>query len=471
MYEQITFSFTPLSHSILKMYSFDSYRDSFQEQYQALLDKLVFPEISTTTYCIATLVICLPPIIALIIYEREQARLLAEQPTGCRKLGMNIETNLANEYEQKFSEGRPPSTEETSAEWWRLKSLWIYPIKSCRGVELNRGTICATGMHYDRQFAFAQLRSPFPVALQTSEKEKTDHRWEVITQKNFPRLANIRTEMWVPDQSVKSYTPHAEDVESGGVIVISFPWQKSDWRGTVAKWGAAVKGTVPEKQFRVPFNPTPAQVEKIGYSHEKLSIWNDTITALNMEIEIPEELRYYLGISNKLGLFRTDTTKPINTTPENLNGGDSMSTRIVGFQDAYPVHLVNLATIRDIESKMVKTASTPRLSAASFRANLIITGPEPYHENCWRRIKIGFYEYDAINRTSRIKPIEDSKDTQKRSDDTWNRVINEYRTEEKGPGLDVVDLGIQMAPLSGDSALRVGDEITILEVDAQSSFD
>ena len=73
--------------------------------------------------------------------------------------------------------------------------------------------------------------------------------------------------------------------------------------GTV---GAAIKGTVPEKHFRIPFDPTPAQIEKAGYTYADMTIWKDTVRALNMELEVPEELRYYLGISNKLGLFRID---------------------------------------------------------------------------------------------------------------------------------------------------------------------
>ncbi|RKF60945.1 putative mosc domain-containing protein [Erysiphe neolycopersici] len=448
-----------------------TYRQLYDETYQRLENFFTLPEISTTTYCIIILAICLPPIIAIIIYEKEQARLLAEQPQGCRKMGMKIETNLSNEFDPRFSEGRPPSVEETSAEWWRIKSMWIYPIKSCRGVELNRGTIWAKGMHYDRQFAFAQLKSPFPVKAQSPEKEKADHKWEIITQKQYPRLADVRTQMWIPDQSVDSYSPHCEDVESEGVIIISFPWQKPGWRGTLARWGAAVKGTVPEMQFRVPFNPTTVQVQRAGYTREKMSLWNDTIDALNMEIEIPEQLRYYLGISNKLGLFRTDMSESSVAPREIAQREENEKPPIVGFQDAYPVHLVNLATIRDIESRMVKTQNTPRLSAAKFRANIIITGPEAYHERSWRRVKIGFYEYDIIDRQSRFKDNELKEKSHKQYDDKWNRIIHDYRTEEEGPGLCVDSLGVQMIPLSKETALRVGDEITLLEVDASCPVD
>jgi len=94
------------------------YRDVVERYCHIYWEQLLMaiPVISTTTYCLTILCICIPPIIALIFYEREQARLRAEQPRGCRKLGLKIESNLLNEYDRKFSEGRPPSTEETSAE-------------------------------------------------------------------------------------------------------------------------------------------------------------------------------------------------------------------------------------------------------------------------------------------------------------------------------------------------------------------
>lgn len=115
---------------------------------------------------------------------------------------------------------------------------------------------------------------------------------------------------------------------------MSFPYQEAGWRGVVAKWGAAVKGTIPEKQFRVPFNPSQVQIEKAGYSYEKMTIWKETINALNLEIEIPEELRYYLGISNKLGLFRIDNSK-LREVARNAPKKEELGYQpVVGFQDA-----------------------------------------------------------------------------------------------------------------------------------------
>jgi hypothetical protein len=319
------------------------------EQHYAIYSKQLFDYLSsipTTTYILTVLAICIPPIIALTVYELGEAKLRAEQPKGCRKLGLKIDSNLSNEFDAKFSEGRPPSTEETSAEWWRLKSMWIYPVKSCRGVELNRGTVVASGLEYDRQFTFAQLSR---ATTNSQDTEKPAHEWQFITQRQFPALARVRTEVWVPDQAVQTYTPHGEDVESGGVIILSFPYQEPGWRGTVARWGAAIKGTVPEKHFRVPFDPSPAQIEKAGYTFENIKIWKDTVRALNMEVDIPEELRSYLGISHKLGLFRVDNTR-LREVHRNAPKKEDLGYQpVTGFQDA--VSLSAPIQVRDIATK------------------------------------------------------------------------------------------------------------------------
>jgi hypothetical protein len=86
----------------------EQYRELLEDYYDIYYEELLerVPVISTQTYVLTILAICIPPIIALIFYEREQARLLAEQPKGCRKLGLKIESNLLNEFDKKFSEVR-----------------------------------------------------------------------------------------------------------------------------------------------------------------------------------------------------------------------------------------------------------------------------------------------------------------------------------------------------------------------------
>jgi uncharacterized protein YcbX len=126
--------------------------------------------------------------------------------------------------------------------------------------------------------------------------------------------------------------------------------------------------------------------------------------------------------------------------------------------------MVNLASIRDIESKMPKVKGAPRLSAARFRANLIITGPEAYHEDSWRRIKIGYYEYDVSCRTARCKMPNVDQVTGDRHPSEPDHTLRTFRAVDPGTGPNVGCLGMQMVPLAKESALRVGDEITVLYV-------
>lgn len=339
--------------------------DCFEQYIERLLARI--QQVSTSIFALIVLTICVPPIIALIFAELEAARVRSEQPKGCRKLGLKIESNLSNEFDKKFSLGRPPSTEQTSAEWWRVKSLWIYPVKSCKGVELNRSTVLATGMEYDRQFTFTQLKSTFPVGESTPEKKKAAHKWEFITQRQYPLLARVRTEIWVPDQSVDGYSPQTDDVESCGVIVLSFPYQSAGWRGKLAQWGAVIKGSVPENHFRIPFNPTPAQIEKAGYTYEDMTIWKDRVRALNMELEVPEELRYYLGISNKLGLFRIDNEalrEVHRCAPKKEELGWQP---VIGFQDA--VSCYNFFAIDHWLTTIVSSSPSQSCQCKRYRAS------------------------------------------------------------------------------------------------------
>lgn len=55
------------------------------------------------------------------------------KPAG-KKLGIE-KSNLADEFEY------PANGDDD----WKIKSLWIYPVKSCRGVELDQANVVPTG--------------------------------------------------------------------------------------------------------------------------------------------------------------------------------------------------------------------------------------------------------------------------------------------------------------------------------------
>lgn len=53
---------------------------------------------------------------------------------GGQQLGIE-KSNLADEFEY------PTGGDED----WKVKSLWVFPVKSCRGVELDEANVVPTG--------------------------------------------------------------------------------------------------------------------------------------------------------------------------------------------------------------------------------------------------------------------------------------------------------------------------------------
>lgn len=230
---------------------------------------------------------------------------------------------------------RPAAAAVTPGASAKLQALTIYPVKSCRGIELTRSRVLPTGLEFDRLYTFAQLKSPFPVSSTANAAEKEDgHVWEFITQRQFARLANVKVDLYVP----RGENGSRADKDTGSWIVMRFPWRDLGIRGVLQTIAAKlVRGwyAEAEREFLLPVEfPTKAEIEQRGYEFEKVKIWKDVVTALNVGVDVPEELRSYLGVSNKLGLFRIDPLalrQVFRCAPRKEEIGYQPT---VGFQDA-----------------------------------------------------------------------------------------------------------------------------------------
>lgn len=188
----------------------------------------------------------------------------------------------------------------------KVQALVVYPIKSCKGVEVSKARVLPQGLEFDRLFTFAQLKSRFPVPVD-ADPEEEKHSWTFITQRQFARLATVTVELWLPDE-MKLRKQSMKTNEA--FLILRFPWKGRGWKGVVDTVAAKLaKGlrSVPEIEIMLPVDYPRAELVKARrYTFDDVTIWKDTVTALNMSNEIPEELRLYLGVSNKLGLFRID---------------------------------------------------------------------------------------------------------------------------------------------------------------------
>lgn len=236
----------------------------------------------------------------------------------------------------------------------KIKSLFVYPVKSCRGIEVTRAKVIPTGLEFDRLFSFAQLKSPFPVSASSaaaagdSEGESEDgvlvaagkHRWDFITQRQFPLLATVQVEVWQPDlDKLKGLDDKNAQANSETFLILRFPWHETGlfglWELFAAKclrgWRAVV-----EKEILLPVHfPPPDEIAAKGYRpDETISVWGDDVAALDMSVELPKELALYLGVSNKLGLFRANPDTPREVHQSAPKKEEAGYQPIIGFQDS-----------------------------------------------------------------------------------------------------------------------------------------
>lgn len=252
------------------------------------------------------------------------------------RLGLSrAESNLKDQYSPRHK-GDASASEASRA---RLQALEIFPVKSCRGIEVSRSRVLPTGLEFDRLYTFAQLKSPFPLSVNATEEEKQKgHTWEFITQRQFALLAMVKVDVWVPNPARKQAAGGYEGTPGEAWIMLRFPWKELGLRGVLQTAAAKLSrgwNAVPETEILLPVAfPSDAEIKQRGYEFENVKIWKDVVKALNLKSELPKELAQFLGVSNQLGLFRINPEvlrEVYRCAPTKEAAGYQP---IVGFQDA-----------------------------------------------------------------------------------------------------------------------------------------
>ena len=64
----------------------------------------------------------------------------------------------------------------------QVSQLWIYPLKSARGIRVNSARLCLTGFEYDRSFMLVEEKP--------SKEDSSRSRWQVMTYSSSLKLSN-----------------------------------------------------------------------------------------------------------------------------------------------------------------------------------------------------------------------------------------------------------------------------------------
>lgn len=379
-------------------------------------------------------------------------------PVGLQKADALVQTHTKagvdgskSNLKKQFSAEHSPQANEPP----KVQSLVIYPVKSCKGIELTRSKVLPSGLQFDRLFTFAQLKSPFPVAVNSTDDEKSQHKWEFITQRQFARLANVTVDLWLPDE-MKLRKQSMKSKEA--FLVIRFPWKEDGWRGLYSTITAKLqrgRAAEPEIEILLPVDfPSEAEIKENGYTFENVKIWKETVNALNMERELPSELQRYLGVSNKLGIFRIDPDQLREVYRCAPTKDEAGYQPVTGFQDAYPLHLMTLNSIQKFSEEVPKDDDLKELDVLRFRPNIILSGAEAYDEETWKQVRFkpgssGLYNDASFHvscRTVRCKMPNVDPDTGIRHPSEPDKSLRAKRAVDEGAPLNGC-LGMQLTPL------------------------
>ncbi|KAL8671427.1 MAG: hypothetical protein Q9168_004079 [Polycauliona sp. 1 TL-2023] len=393
-------------------------------------------------------------------------------PRACKKYGSDPQPAVPRPEDQQH-----PSRNNQGPIVGCVESLYVHPIKSCRAVRVEEAVVFGTGLKYDRNFTFAEFNAPDGKSKSTG--------WKFITQRRYPKLANIRLEIWVPHCDAPHYSSNEANVQSGGVLRVRYPDLRKSAKDLAFK------------TVDIPYDPTEKQIAKMGYTMEELTVWKDRPNALLMattKASSPkwiqamlnyigvfatmnaispnwiQEIRSYIGVSKPLALFRVATgheRQVFRNAPSKEQLGYQSS---VGFVDAYPLHILGLSSVADLDRRLADQVPDllegQQSSAPRFRANIYCEGPEAYAEDSWKRIRIGESIYYVACRTTRCELPNTDQWTGETHGHQPSKLIRGYRNIDEGAGPSKACMGMQMVPAAEQGLIKIGDEIEVLEIGA-----
>lgn len=412
-------------------------------------------EVSIARLLLILYPLCLIPVALGLYFQRQRRTSKSRSPEGCTRLGIRHQSNLADEYDdEKYAKEVSSDQRKSQGSDWKVKAIFIYPIKSCAPVELEAVDLDASGLRFDREFAFAEIEQP-PSPAGDPEKPPI-WTFRTLRRPGFEKLALVRPEIWLPESRTSDQS-HCESADSEGVLVVKYPNSPSGPLAGLDRLFISLGLLPKERSFQVPLVPP----KNHNYPIEDVVIWKDTPKWLNYGIHVPQDFKKYVGAKKDLSLFRVDPDNERNVfrcAPRKEKLGFQP---LVGFADGYPIHLLNLASVRDLAAKVKK--DIPKFSSRRFRANLLITGPPAYDEDDWKRARIGEHVMYCACHTVRCRLPNVDPETAIRHPHQPDKMLKSFRCIDDGDPNNAC-LGLQLVPGKEEGIhLRVGDRIEILE--------
>ncbi|GAB7349983.1 hypothetical protein MBLNU459_g0669t1 [Dothideomycetes sp. NU459] len=300
-------------------------------------------------------------------------------------------------------------------------SLRIYPIKSCRGIEVTESRLKKTGLDLDRNWMFVDAKTR-----------------EFLTIRSDPSMTLIDTGLSRPN-------------------VANAKWDQLH---------VSINGT--EDHISIPCYPTKEWLEE-NTKLTTVEIWGAKTDAWEYGADINAMFSRYF--SKEVALVFKGPQPRISGG----NGDPSLYGKEVPhhFADVMSLQVASEASLRDLNERLRENGQD-ELTIERFRPNIVIKGGEPWEEDRWKRIRINTIDHnremlwrvelDVLARCARCQvPNVNPETAEKHAHEPWDTLMKFRRVDQGGVAKYKPCFGMLCLPRS-ESDIKVGSTVEVLEV-------
>ena len=293
-----------------------------------------------------------------------------------------------------------------------VSELYIYPVKGCGGIRMEKVSMCTTGFKYDRRWLIVDSKGKF------------------VTQREKPDICNI-----------------LPLVQEDGTLILRGP----------DMWDLAV--------------PT---INK-NTTFIDVTIWNDKVyNCPDQGDEAADWINDYLDTDGYRLVWMDTPLNTIRHAPAKWSNNQALNGKLpfISFADAFNYLILGQETLNDLNHRLAAKRATA-LPMNRFRPNIVTVGGKPYEEDTYNRIKIGTYNFVGVKHCTRCIVTTTNQITAQQ-DGIKGEPLRTFRTYRRDPGQNgKVVFGENLSsilPSDGDEnklhkfsgVIRVGDKVNVI---------
>lgn len=310
-------------------------------------------------------------------------------------------------------------------------SLRMYPIKSCRGFEVQQTTLKEHGLDLDRRWMLV---------------DASTH--EFLTIRQIPDMTRIGTGL----------SPDGAEL----VITIPSPGSKTKIKGQNQNENQIV---------RFPSHPSTEWLAA-KTTLAPVKIWDNDTDGYVYGNEINAPFSTFLGRPVAL-VYKGPTPRVLkgNGAPKRLG-----RVQTTGFPDVFPILIASESSLSELNTRLTQKGVDP-ITVERFRPNIVVKGEAPWSEDSWKTVRITSpnssppaapLDLDIVARCARCQvPNVDPDTAVPHKKQPWDTLVS-YRRVDEGIKWKPC-FGMLSAP-RGEGVVKVGMRLEVLEETSEHRY-